>query len=510
MLDTTLKVQTQQYLELLEGPVQLAMHIDESEHGKELEAFVKEICSWSDKLSYTYDEMIPYVPAFRLDPAGNKGRVTFAGVPVGHEYNSFILALIQTSGRTPNLPENTIQVVRQVSQTIQLTTYVSLTCHNCPDVVQSLNSLAILNPNISHTMVNGAWFKEEVEAQSIMAVPAVYKDGEFFLSGKQTLTELLAALDIQEDEQVMTDTLYDVLVVGGGPAGVSAALYTARKGVKTALVVKEFGGQINETLAIENIVGIPTVEGPALSTQFEQQIRSLDIDIIEGHFVQDIEQAEADEKVIILDNKRQIKAKTIIVATGSHWRHLNVPGEQEFKNKGVAYCPHCDAPLFADKRVAVVGGGNSGVEAALDLAGIAKEVTLLQYNHELTADDILKQRVEQMSNVNVLTDAQTLSIDGETHVTGLTYRDLEHKKEVSLELDGVFIQIGLMPNTAWVKDRLDLNERGEIKVDKTGATSVPGIFAAGDCTDSAYKQIVISMGSGATAAISAFNYLMTK
>lgn len=509
MLDNQLKAQTTEFLKMLEGNITFTVSLDDSENSQKVDNFIKEICALdSQHLSYTYQKL-DIAPAFHIDKDGEApSGITFAGVPLGHEYNSFILALLQVSGRKPKIDDALIKAIQQIKEPLHFITYVSLTCHNCPDVVQALNILSVLNPNISHTMIDGAMFKQRVEELGIMAVPAVFKNGEEFLSGKASIEEIVAKLGINNTDQYeeFTKQTYDMTIIGGGPAGISSAIYAARKGIKTAIIVEEFGGQVNETLGIENIIGTKYIEGPAFGHALEDHLREYEIDIIKGQKVTEL--TKEAPFTMTLENGVAITSKTVIIATGARWRNINIPGEQELRTKGVAYCPHCDAPLFAGKKVAVIGGGNSGIEAAIDLSHIAKDVTVLEFSSTLKADEILQERAQQQANVSIITNAQTLAIDGTSHVEGLEYQDRQTKENHTIALDGVFVQIGLVPNTEWLKEVVDCNLRGEIVVDKTGATNIPGIFAAGDCTDSAYKQIIISMGSGATAALGAFDYLM--
>lgn len=509
MLDNQLKAQTVEFLKMLESDIVFTLSLDDSEHSQSIENFIKEICALDDQhLSYTYGKL-DFVPAFSIDKAqGPKSGVVFAGIPLGHEYNSFILALLQVSGRTPKIDDNVIHEIQSIKEPLQFVTYASLTCHNCPEVVQSLNILAVLNENIQHTMVDGAFFQDKVNELGIMAVPAVFKNGEEFLSGKATIEDILGQLGIEDTAQYepFTKETYDMTIVGGGPSGVAAAIYAARKGIKTAIIVEEFGGQVNETLGIENVIGTPYIEGPELAKSLEAHLRDYDIDIIKGQKVASV--SKEAPFTLTLANGIDITSKTAVIATGARWRDVNVPGEQEFKTKGVAYCPHCDAPLFAGKDVAVIGGGNSGIEAAIDLSNIARNVTVLEFMPELKADEILQERAMAKDNISIIKNAQTTEICGQEHVDSIKYKDRDSNEEHQLDLEGIFVQIGLMPNTDFIRETVECNRMGEIIVDKNGATSVPGLFAAGDCTDSTYKQIIISMGTGATAALSAFDYLI--
>ena len=420
------------------------------------------------------------------------------------------MALLQVSGRPPKIEDDLAARIKAIQKPLHLETYVSLTCHNCPDVVQAFNIMAVLNPNISHTMVEGGMFQEEVESKKIMSVPAVFHDGQLFHSGRATIDELVEMVAGPISQDAFEDKgVFDVLVVGGGPSGNSAAIYAARKGIKTGLVAETFGGQVMETVGIENMIGTPYTEGPKLMSQVEAHTREYPVDIMKAQKAKSIKKTDLIE--VELENGAVLKAKTAILSVGAKWRNINVPGENEFRNKGVTYCPHCDGPLFTGKDVAVIGGGNSGIEAAIDLAGLAKHVYVLEFLPELKADQVLQDRIAALSNVTVFTNVATKEIIGDEEVTGLVYTDRASQEEKTISLQGVFVQIGLVPNTEWLLDsEVALNDRREIIVDSHGATNVPGIFAAGDCTNSAYKQIIISMGSGATAALGAFDYLIRQ
>ena len=426
---------------------------------------------------------------------------------LGHEFTSLVLALLQVSGRAPKVDQKVIDQIKGIKGEYHFESYISLSCHNCPDVVQALNLMSILNPGISHTMIDGAAFKEEVESKDIMAVPTVFLNGEAFGSGRMSIEEILAKVGSAPDaSEFANKEPFDVLVVGGGPAGASAAIYAARKGIRTGIVAERFGGQIMDTLGIENFISVSRTEGPKLAASLEEHVKEYDIDVMNLQRASRLEKKDFIE--IELENGAVLKSKSVILSTGARWRNVGVPGEAEFKNKGVAYCPHCDGPLFAGKHVAVIGGGNSGIEAAIDLAGIVKHVTVLEFAPELKADSVLQDRLYSLPNATVIKNAQTKEITGTDKVNGITYVDRETGAEHHVELQGVFVQIGLVPNTDWLGEDVERTRMGEIIVDKHGSTSIPGVFAAGDCTDSAYKQIIISMGSGATAALGAFDYLI--
>jgi alkyl hydroperoxide reductase subunit F len=464
---------------------------------------LREINSLSDQVTLVVDEdRSGRTPSFRI---GEGARIGFAGIPMGHEFTSLVLAILWAGGRALKIDANKQDQIRNLQGKFDFVTYISLSCHNCPDVVQALNMMAVLNPNITHTMVDGGVFQDEIKNLDIMAVPSVYLNGEFFSSGRMELEEILAKVDssagAREAERLKDIAPYDVLIVGGGPAGASAAVYAARKGLRTGIVAEHFGGQVSNTLDIENLIGTKKTDGPKLVRALEEHVKEYKVDI---HTMQRANGLRKNEFVEIeLENGAVLKGKTAIISTGASWRKLNVPGEAEFANKGVAYCPHCDGPLFKGKRVAVIGGGNSGVEAAIDLAGIVGHVTLLQYGPALTADAVLIKKVESLPNVTILTNAATNEITGTNKVDGIRYNDNQR-----IEVEGVFVQIGLVPNTRWLTGIVDLTPWGEIVVDHHNATNIPGVFAAGDCTNIPYKQIIIAMGEGSNASLSAFEYLI--
>ncbi|MFT9598604.1 alkyl hydroperoxide reductase subunit F [Mesobacillus sp.] len=506
LLDADIKAQLAQYLQMMEGDVLLKVSTGSDDVSRDMLALVDELATMSSHIKVEHAEL-ERTPSFSVNRIGEDTGVTFAGIPLGHEFTSLILALLQVSGRAPKVDQKVIDQVKAIKEEYRFETYVSLSCHNCPDVVQALNLMSIQNPGISHTMIDGAAFKDEVESKEIMAVPTVLLNGEPFGSGRMSLEEILAKLGSGPDASELSDKEpYDVLVVGGGPAGSSAAIYAARKGIRTGIVAERFGGQVMDTLGIENFISVKHTEGPKLVASLEEHVKEYGVDIMNLQRATRLQKKDLIE--LELENGAVLKSKTVILSTGARWRNVNVPGEAEFKNKGVAYCPHCDGPLFEGKDVAVIGGGNSGVEAAIDLAGIVKHVTVIEFNPELKADQVLQDRLHSLPNVTVVTNAQTSEITGTDKVNGITYIDRASGEEHHVELQGVFVQIGLVPNTEWLGDTLERTRFGEIVVDKHGATDLPGVFAAGDCTDSAYKQIIISMGSGATAALGAFDYLI--
>ena len=494
-LDTQIKQQLAQYLALMEGPVTIK---SSTGNNQEMAELLQELASMSPQIRVENAEL-GRTPSFQVGD-----RVTFAGVPMGHEFTSLVMALLQVSGRRPKVDDRVIDQIKALRGDYEFTTYISLSCHNCPDVVQALNIMSALNPNIRHTMVDGAEFKAEVDAKHIMAVPYVELNGEAFGSGRMTVEEILAKLGSQADVSDINGKEYDVLVVGGGPAGASAAVYAARKGIRTAIVAERFGGQVMDTMGIENLIGIKYTEGPRLVTQLEEHVREYPVDI---HNLQKVKSVRRNDLVEVeLESGAMLKSKTVIIATGARWRNLGVPGEAELKNRGVAYCPHCDGPLFKGKHVAVIGGGNSGVEAAIDLAGIVGHVTVFEFQPDLKADAVLQKRLYSLPNVTVLKNVQVTEIAGDERVSGIVYTDRATGLPHELTLEGVFVQIGLVPNTEFLD--LEKDRFGQITVDDHGATSIPGVYAAGDCTTVPYKQIIISMGAGANAALGAFDYII--
>ncbi|WP_078551692.1 alkyl hydroperoxide reductase subunit F [Bacillus alkalicellulosilyticus] len=506
VLEADIKAQLEQYLQLMEGDVLLRVSAGSDKTSTDTLALVNELASMSNKITVREAEL-KRTPSFSVNRVGEDTGVTFAGIPLGHEFTSLVLALLQVSGRPPKVDQSVIDQVKSIQGEYHFETYVSLSCHNCPDVVQALNMMSVLNPGITHTMIDGAAFKDEVESNNVMSVPAVYLNGEFFGGGRMTTEEILAKLGSGPDASELSNKEpFDVLVVGGGPAGASAAIYAARKGIRTGIVAERFGGQVLDTMSIENFISVKQTEGPKLAASLEEHVKEYNIDIMNLQRAKGIKKNDLFE--LELENGAILKSKTVIVSTGARWRNVNVPGEQEFKNKGVAYCPHCDGPLFEGKHVAVIGGGNSGIEAAIDLAGIVKHVTVLEFMPELKADQVLQDRLHSLPNVTVVKNVQTKEITGTDSVNGITYIDRDTQEETHVELQGVFVQIGLVPNTDWLEGVVERNRIGEIIVDKHGSTTVPGLFAAGDCTDSAYNQIIISMGSGATASLGAFDYLI--
>lgn len=508
-LDANIKAQLNQYLALLEGDIVLKISAGDDAVSNEMRNLVDEIASMSPRISVE-NAKLNRTPSFEVNRPNGASGITFAGVPLGHEFTSLVLALLQVSGRKPKIDDALIENIKNIKGNFNFETYVSLTCHNCPDVVQALNTMAALNPNITHTMIEGGAFQNEVEERQIMAVPNIYLNGEFFESGRVTLEEIIAKIDTgaaaRDAEILNAKDAYDVLILGGGPAGAAAAIYAARKGIRTGIVAERFGGQVMDTMGIENFIATKYTEGPKLAAQLEEHVKEYDVDIMNLQTAKSVRKNEMVE--IELENGAILKTKALIVATGARWRNVNVPGEKEYKNKGVAYCPHCDGPLFKGKDVAVIGGGNSGIEAAIDLAGVVRHVTVLEFMPELKADAVLQERLYSLPNVKVYKNVQTKEITGTDVVNGISFIDRDTQEETHVEMDGVFVQIGLVPNTEFIGDLVERSRFGEIIVDGHGATNIKGIFAAGDCTNSVYKQIIIAMGSGANAALGAFDYLI--
>ncbi|WP_018605486.1 alkyl hydroperoxide reductase subunit F [Uliginosibacterium gangwonense] len=511
MLDAALKTQLQGYLTRLQQPIELLASLDDSAKSHEMRELLEEIVALSDKISLQDENnATARKPSFVVRRVGSDMGIRFAGLPLGHEFTSLVLALLQAGGHPPKVDAEVIEQIKALPGKFEFETFISLTCHNCPDVVQALNLMAVLNPNIRHTMIDGALFQDEVNARQIMGVPSVYLNGEAFGQGRMTLEEILAKIDTgaadREVAKLADKEAFDVLVVGGGPAGSSAAIYAARKGIKTGVVAERFGGQVLDTVGIENFISVKETEGPKLAIALEQHVKAYDVDIMNLQRAQALVPGDVIE--VKLANGASLRSKTVILATGARWREMNVPGEREFRGKGVAYCPHCDGPLFKGKRVAVIGGGNSGVEAAIDLAGIVAHVTLLEFDSKLRADAVLQKKLNSLPNVTVITSAQSTEVTGTDKVGGLLYKDRNSGETHRIDLEGIFVQIGLVPNTDWLKGTIALSPRGEIEVDTRGQTSVPGVFAAGDATTVPFKQIIIAMGEGAKASLGAFDHLI--
>ncbi len=514
MLDTNLKTQLKAYLEKVTQPFEIVASLDDGEKSRELLSLLQDIAGLSDKITLKTDGDDVRKPSFSLNRIGGNISLRFAGIPMGHEFTSLVLALLQVGGHPSKTAPEVIEQIKALDGDYRFETYFSLSCQNCPDVVQALNLMAVLNPNVKHVAIDGALFQDEVEARQIMSVPSIYLNGELFTQGRMSEEEILAKLDTgssaRDAEKLKAKDAFDVLVVGGGPAGAAAAIYAARKGIRTGVAAERFGGQVLDTMAIENFISVKETEGPKLARALEEHVREYEVDIMNLQRASQLIPAGEDGlHRVRFDNGGELKAKTLILATGARWREMNVPGEQEYRGRGVAYCPHCDGPLFKGKRVAVIGGGNSGVEAAIDLAGIVAHVTLLEFGEDLRADAVLQRKLNSLPNVRVLKMAQTTEVKGDGQkVTGLVYKDRSSEEIHSVELEGIFVQIGLLPNSEWLKGTLELSRFGEIIVDAKGQTSIPGVFAAGDVTTVPYKQIVIAVGEGAKASLSAFDHLI--
>jgi len=512
MLDTNLKNQLKAYFEKIDKPVALVASLDESEKSSEMLALLQEVAEQSNKITLSTDGQATNRPSFSVGAVGDKARIHFAGLPMGHEMTSFVLAILQSGGYPPKVEQAIIDSIKDLPGKLSFQTFISLSCHNCPDVVQALNLMALLNPNIEHEMVDGALFQDLVEQHQIMAVPTVIMNGTVLGQGRMSVEEIVAKLDTKASEKdaakLNAKDAFDVLVVGGGPAGAAAAIYAARKGIATGVVAERFGGQVMDTMGIENFISVKETEGPKLAMALEQHVKTYDVDIMNLQRAKALRSNEQGLEVE-LENGAKLKSKSVIISTGARWREMNVPGETEYRNKGVAYCPHCDGPLFKGKRVAVIGGGNSGVEAAIDLAGIVQHVTLIEFDSQLRADAVLQAKLTSLNNVTIIKSALTKEVIGDGQkVTALRYEDRTNNQAHTIELEGIFVQIGLLPNTDWLKGTIDLSPRGEIIVDAKGETSMPGVFAAGDCTTVPYKQIIIAMGEGAKASLGAFDYLI--
>ena len=519
MLDADLKTQLAAYMEKLVQPIELVTSLDGSDTARELDGLLREIASTSDKISVREGDDARR-PSFAIVRTGTDVGVRFAGIPMGHEFTSLVLALLQVGGYPAKIEEALANQVRDLEGTapdgkLHFETYMSLSCQSCPDTVQALNLMSVLNSNISHVAIDGALFQDEVQAREVMSVPTVFLNGEPFDQGRMTIEQVVAKLDTgsaaREADKIRNKDAFDVLVIGGGPAGAAAAIYAARKGIRTGVAAERFGGQVLDTMSIENFISVQYTEGPKLAVALEQHVREYDVDVMDLQRANQIIPASEPGGLIEvkLDNGASLKSRSVVLSTGARWRQMGVPGEDQYRNKGVAYCPHCDGPLFKGKRVAVIGGGNSGVEAAIDLAGIVEHVTLLEFDSKLRADEVLQRKLRSMPNVDVLVSAQSTEVLGDGQkVVGLVYKDRNTDDARTIELAGIFVQIGLLPNTEWLQGTVALSPRGEIVIDERGATSIPGVFAAGDATTVPYKQIVVAMGAGSTAALSAFDHLI--
>ena len=515
MLDANLKAQLKSYLERVTQPIEIVASLDDGAKSQEMLALLQDVVSLTTLITLKTDGNDARKPSFSINRPGAEISLRFAGIPMGHEFTSLVLALLQVGGHPSKASVEVIEQIRALKGEFSFETYFSLSCQNCPDVVQALNLMAVLNPNIRHVAIDGALFQAEVDERQVMAVPSVYLNGVNFGQGRMGLEEILAKLDTsgieKAAEKISAKDAFDVLVVGGGPAGSAAAIYAARKGIRTGVAAERFGGQVLDTMSIENFISVQETEGPKLASALEAHVRQYDVDIMNLQRASSLIPAKnaGDLHEIRFESGASLKSKTVILATGARWREMGVPGEQEYKAKGVCFCPHCDGPLFKGKRVAVIGGGNSGVEAAIDLAGIVSHVTLLEFDSKLRADAVLQRKLHSLPNVDVITSALTSEVKGDGQkVSGLIYKNRDTGEFKTIDLEGIFVQIGLLPNTDWLKGTVELSPRGEIIVDARGETSLPGIFAAGDVTTVPYKQIVIAVGEGAKASLSAFDHLI--
>ncbi len=515
MLEDSLKAQLKAYLVNLRQPIELVASLDAGPKSQEMLALLTDIVAQSDKVTLRQDGTDSRKPSFAIAPLGAPARVQFAGLPMGHEFTSLVLALLWTGGHPPKAEQAVIDQIVALEGDYRFETYFSLSCQNCPDVVQALTLMSVLNPRIQHVAIDGALFQAEVEVRKIMAVPTVLLNGEPFAQGRMSLEQIVAKLDsgagARAAEALGAKPEFDMLVVGGGPAGAAAAVYAARKGIRTGLMAERFGGQVLDTMGIENFISVPHTEGPKLVQGMEQHVKDYGVDIMTLQTAQALVPASTPGGLIEikLASGVSLKSKSVILSTGARWRQMNVPGEETYRNRGVAYCPHCDGPLYKGKRVAVIGGGNSGVEAAIDLAGIVASVTLIEFDSQLRADAVLQRKLASLPNVTVITSALTTEVHGDgDRVVALSYRDRQSDETHRVDLEGIFVQIGLVPNTEWLKGVVALSPRGEIEIDGRGQTSVPGVFAAGDATTVPFKQIIIAAGDGSKAALSAFDYLI--
>jgi alkyl hydroperoxide reductase subunit F len=516
VLDNDLKTQLGAYLQRVQQPFELVATLDDSDTSKQMLELLQTIQGLrADKITLRTDGTAARKPSFTLQRTGTDMQLAFAGLPLGHEFTSLVLALLWTGGHPPKVEQDTIDAIKALDGEYNFEMYMSLSCHNCPDVVQALSLMAILNPRVKTTVIEGGAFQEEVEQRQVMAVPMVFLNGELFGSGRMMIEEIVAKLDTgagaRDAARLNAKDPYDVLIIGGGPAGSAAAVYAARKGIRTGIATERMGGQVNDTMSIENYISVLETDGPKFSSALEAQVRHYGVDIMTQQAAAELIPPTQPGQLVEVRfaNGGSLKSSTVILSTGARWRNVNVPGEQEYKNAGVNYCPHCDGPLYKGKRVAVIGGGNSGVEAAIDLAGIVEHVTLIEFASQLKADAVLVNKLESLRNVTIHVNAQTTEITGDgKKVNGIAFKDRISGEEHHVPLEGVFVQIGLVPNTEWLKGSLELSRFGEIVVDAHGRTSVPGVFAGGDATTTPFKQIVIAAGDGAKCALSAFDYLI--
>jgi alkyl hydroperoxide reductase subunit F len=512
MLEESLKAQLKTHLEKLVFDIEIVASLNLNEKSTELRALLSEITQLNKHITFIDSDNDSHrKPSFSINRKDSDVSVRFAGIPMGHEFTSLVLALLQVGGHPVKLDAATIDQIRNLDGDYLFETYISLSCQNCPEVVQALNVMSIINPRIRVVTIDGALFQGEVEARKIMAVPTTYLNGDLFGQGRSGVDEILAKLDSntgsRKAAQLNNKEVFDVLIIGGGPAGAAAAVYAARKGVRTGVLAERFGGQTLDTMAIENFVSVKETDGPNFAVALEEHVKAYSVDIMNAQRVVRLTPGKLIE--VETESGAVLKSKSVIISTGARWRELNVPGELLYRNRGVAYCPHCDGPLFKGKKLAVVGGGNSGVEAAIDLAGLAAHVTLIEFGNQLRADDVLVKKLHSLKNISVLLSAKTHEIHGDGEkVNSLTYTDVLGGESHIIDIDGVFVQIGLVPNTEWLDGVVALSKHGEIEIDSMGKTSIPGVYAAGDVTTVPFKQIVIAVGEGAKASLGAFDYLI--
>jgi len=515
MLTKEIKEALMGYTTNMQNDVTFVVQTGEHQKRAELITFLKDFAKVSKRIEVEERDTegaLRSPVSFMLEVDGVPNGIQFSGIPSGHEFNSLVLAVLHSSGTPLKLDESLKNIVSNVQQELKFEVYMSLSCHNCPDVVQAVNQFATINPKIKTETIDGGIYPELVEKNDIQGVPTVFLNGEVFANGKVDTAQLLDKLiqkypeitSVGEQEEL---PLQDVTVIGGGPAGVSAAIYAARKGLKVTMIADRFGGQVKDTMGIENLISVTKTTGPELAGALQAHLNEYDITMKEHFRVEKVE--KGDIKTIHLSSGEKITTRTLIVATGAKWRELGVPGEKENIGNGVAYCPHCDGPFFKGKDVAVIGGGNSGIEAALDLAGIVKTVTVFEFMPELKADQVLVEQAEARSNITIVKNVMTKQIVAESgKVTGIEYQDRDTNEVITKNLEGVFVQIGLIPNSEFMKGVIELSQYGEIVIDERGQTSEAGIFACGDVTTVPYKQIVIAMGEGAKASLAAFDYLL--
>ncbi len=520
MLEQNILDQLQDVFSKLENSVDLVVDRSNHEDQAKLLELLKSVASTSKKIVIKDSGFTQNIPGFKIEYNQKPNGISFVGIPSGHEFTSLILAILNSDGKGKFPDDMIISRIKKLKGPIELKTFISLTCENCPEVVQSLNLMSIIHGNFKHTMVDGLYTQDEIKELNIQGVPSVVANGKLISSGKTQLVDLIEKLEsefgIDENSKVEINLdlgLFDVIVLGGGPAGASAAIYSARKGLKTGIITERIGGQVQDTKGIENLIGVKYTEGPQLAAQLYQHIKEYPIKVLEHRRVKSISNVIDNEisKLVVLESGEFLQSKSIIVATGAKWRELQIPGEKEYIGRGVAFCPHCDGPYYKNKDIAVVGGGNSGVEAAIDLASIVRSIVLFEFQADLKADKVLVDKLKSLPNVKIITNAKTEEVIGDgAKVTGINYTDRTTNEKILINLDGIFVQIGLLPNSGFIKDLVETTKFGEIIIDPKGRTSTKGIYAAGDVTTVPYKQIIIAMGEGAKAALASFEDSMLR